>query len=143
MDTAVYNKENFVREFSTSLRYIFFGMLTTIVNYAVFFVAIDIAKISYAIANVVALGVSVMFAFVVNKQFVFASKSWKIRVVSKELVAFLSARGIVSVADIFGMWLMVSVLSVSPKMAKILVNIIVIALNYIFSKIFVFRDSQR
>ena len=85
-----------MKDFKTSLRYVFFGLLTTVLNYVVFFLLLDVAEISYEIANIAALLVSVMFAFVVNKQFVFASKNWSFSVLSKELVAFLSARGVAS-----------------------------------------------
>ncbi len=125
------------------LYYGFFGFLTTVVNYAVFYLFLDILGVPYGIANVVALVVSVAFAFAVNKQFVFASKKWSREVLKTELPAFLSARLVSSLMDIGGMWLLVDLLSVDPKIAKILVNVLVIVLNYVFSKLFVFRKFGR
>ncbi len=125
------------------LNYGVFGLLTTVVNYAVFYLFLDVFRVAYGVANVVALVVSVAFAFAVNKQFVFASKDWSFGVLKKELPAFLSARVVSSLIDIGSMWLLVDLWEVSPKIAKILVNILVIVLNYVFSKLFVFRRFGR
>ncbi len=121
------------------LTYGVFGLLTTVVNYAVFYLFLDVFRVSYGVANVVALVVSVAFAFAVNKQFVFRSKCWSAAVLKKELPAFLSARVVSGLIDVGSMWLLVDALAVSPKLAKLLVNVLVIVLNYVFSKIFVFR----
>ena len=120
------------------LNYGFFGLMTTVVNYAVFYLFLDVFSAAYQVANAVALIVSVAFAFAVNKQFVFASKSWSKEVLKKELPAFLSARAVSGLIDLGSMWLLVDALAVTPKLAKILVNVLIITLNYVFSKIYVF-----
>ena len=121
------------------LHYGVFGFLTTVVDYAVFYLFLDVFGVPYGAANIVALVVSVAFAFVVNKQFVFASKNWSFGVLKKELPTFLSARAVSALMDVGGMWLLVDLLTVDPKLSKILVNILVIVSNYLFSKLFVFR----
>lgn len=125
------------------LNYGFFGLMTTVVNYAVFYLFLDVFSAAYQVANAVALIVSVAFAFAVNKQFVFASKSWSKEVLKKELPAFLSARAVSGLIDLGSMWLLVDVLAVTPKLAKILVNVLIITLNYVFSKIYVFRKFAK
>lgn len=125
------------------LNYGFFGLLTTLVNYGVFYVLLDVFFVPYAVANAVALIVSVAFAFAVNKQFVFASKCWTKEVLKKELPAFLSARAVSGLIDLGSMWLLVDALAVTPKLAKILVNVLIITLNYVFSKIYVFRKFAK
>lgn len=128
-----------MERFKQIANYGFFGLLTTAVNYGVFYVLLDLLFVPYGVANAVALLLSVAFAFVVNKQFVFASKDWSLSVLKKELPAFLSARVVSGLIDVGGMWLLVDALTVAPKLAKILVNVLVIVLNYVFSKLFVFR----
>lgn len=125
------------------LNYGFFGLMTTLVNYAVFYLFLDVFSAAYQVANAVALIVSVAFAFAVNKQFVFASKSWSKEVLKKELPAFLSARAVSGLIDLGSMWLLVDALAVTPKLAKILVNVLIITLNYVFSKIYVFRKFAK
>ena len=125
------------------LNYGFFGLMTTVVNYAVFYLFLDIFSAAYQVANAVALVVSVAFAFATNKQFVFASKSWSKEVLKKELPAFLSARAVSGLIDLGSMWLLVDALAVTPKLAKILVNVLIITLNYVFSKIYVFRKFAK
>lgn len=121
------------------LNYGFFGLMTTVVNYAVFYLFLDVFSAAYQVANVVALVVSVAFAFVVNKHFVFHSKCWSVAVLKKELPAFLSVRVVSALIDIGSLWLLVDALAVPPKPAKLLVNVLVIVLNYVFSKLLVFR----
>ena len=125
------------------LNYGFFGLLTTLVNYGVFYLFLVVFSAVYQVANAVALIVSVAFAFAVNKQFVFASKSWSKEVLKKELPAFLSARVVSGLIDLGSMWLLVDALAVTPKLAKILVNVLIITLNYVFSKIYVFRKFAK
>ena len=125
------------------LNYGFFGLMTTVVNYAVFYLFLDVFSAAYQVANAVALIVSVAFAFAVNKQFVFASKSWSKEVLKKELPAFLSARAVSGLIDLGSMWLLVDALAVTPKLAKILVNVLIITLNYVFSKIYLFRKFAK
>jgi putative flippase GtrA len=125
------------------LNYGFFGLMTTVVNYAVFYLFLDVFSAAYQVANAVALIVSVAFAFAVNKQFVFASKSWSKEVLKKELPAFLSARAASGLIDLGSMWLLVDALAVTPKLAKILVNVLIVTLNYVFSKIYVFRKFAK
>ena len=96
------------------LNYGFFGLMTTVVNYAVFYLFLDVFSAAYQVANAVALIVSVAFAFAVNKQFVFASKSWSKEVLKKELPAFLSARAVSGLIDLGSMWLLVDALAVTP-----------------------------
>lgn len=133
----------FMERIKQILKYGFFGFMTTVVNYGVFYVLLDLFFVPYGVANAVALIASVAFAFVVNKQFVFASKCWTKEVLKKELPAFLSARAVSGLIDLGSMWLLVDALAVTPKLAKVLVNVLIITLNYLFSKIYVFRKFAK
>ena len=146
--------------------YIVFGVLTTLVNILVYYFVADVAAVYYLIANMCAWVAAVLFAFFTNKLFVFQSKSWKGAVVLPELGGFLLARVATGVVDMVLMWLLIDVvrmdrLEVSElfagvgleamveniaeilsgeMIAKILVNIVVIVLNYVASKLWIFRS---
>ena len=83
---------------------------------------------------------SVLFAYVTNKLYVFESSSKEF---IKEIVAFFSSRLATGILDMFLMWLFVTVASLNDVVVKIFVNILVIIMNYIFSKLFVFRKDDR
>lgn len=154
---GIYNK------YKEPILYVLFGVLTTLVNIVVYYLLADIASIYYLIANVIAWIASVLFAFVTNKLFVFESKSWKGAVVLPEMGGFFLARVATGVVDMVLMWLLVDVAKidgwefgglltwlsgeapanmVSGEMfAKVMVNIVVIVLNYVASKLWIFRKK--
>ena len=117
-----------------------FGILTTVVNIVVYFIASNVLNINYLISNATAWFLSVLFAYVTNKLYVFESSSKEF---IKEIVAFFSSRLATGILDMFLMWLFVTVASLNDVVVKIFVNILVIIMNYIFSKLFVFRKDDR
>ena len=142
------------KKYKEPILYILFGALTTLVNILVYYVVADIASVYYLIANVVAWVASVLFAFVTNKLFVFESKSWSASVMFPEMGGFFLARVATGVVDMALMWLLVDVLlwrevvldigiliCSGEMFAKVLVNVIVIVLNYVASKLWIFRKK--
>ena len=138
------------------ITYVLFGVLTTIVNFFSFWIFTEaFGEDLYLINNAVAWLVGVVFAYVTNKLFVFESKSWKLKVISKEIMGFLGARIFSFLVEEGGMFLFVSVLGFGEKsltllgftitgqfIVKILLAVIVVVLNYIFSKFFIFRKQE-
>lgn len=149
--------------------YIFFGVLTTAVNLLTFYLfkklfisigwegilnsllvsmgwekAVDFLSdgSDYLDANTIAWVVGVLFAFFTNKLFVFESKNWKPSVAAKEFAGFVGARVLSFVVESVMMFLMVSVLSWNEIVAKIIVGIVVIIINYVFSKLFIFKNKK-
>lgn len=120
------------------LLYIIFGVLTTAVNIVVYSLGTDICQMHYMLANALAWFLSVLFAFVTNKAFVFESRSWRIQIVGKEIGSFFFARLASGVMDMGLMWLLVDVLSVEEMLAKVGVNVLVIIINYVASKLWIF-----
>ena len=119
--------------------YILFGVLTTLVNIVVYYLVADVLQIYYLLANVLAWVASVLFAFATNKTWVFESKSWKASVVLPEMGGFFLARVATGVLDMALMWLLIDVLLWEQMFAKVLVNVVVIVLNYVASKLWIFR----
>lgn len=115
--------------------YVIFGAFTTLINIAVYLLLTDIFHINYIIANIIAWFVSVMFAYVTNRIWVFESDNEN---VAKEVFLFYGGRIFTVVVDTLLMILFIDVLSIGNFVSKITVSIIVIILNYMFSKWIVF-----
>ena len=125
-----------------TILYLVFGVCTTIINIAVCGLLADILKWDIYLSNTIAWILSVAFAFVTNKLFVFNSKSTNKKVLLKETVFFLIARLISLGFDMLVVWLMADLWGVNVWVVKIISNIIVIIMNYIFSKLFIFNHKQ-
>ena len=128
-------------KFKEPILYVIFGGLTTLINIAVFW-ACDKIGLSTAVSTVLAWLLSVVFAFVTNKIYVFESKTAKSGVVIKEAVQFFNCRLATGLLYLGIMLLLVDVLHFNGLLIKILSNILVIILNYIFSKLFIFKKSN-
>lgn len=147
------------------ISYLFFGVLTTLVSwvsYAVFIRIIPDSVNSFTssipesvaesfkifICSVLSWIISVLFAFVTNKLFVFESRDRSAAVVARELLSFTGSRIITGVIEWFGTPLLVSIglnrviFGTEGLLAKIIVSVIVVILNYVFSKIIVFRRKK-
>ena len=138
--------------------YIIFGALTTFVNLAVFYVLellFGNETKSYLYNNAIAWIAAVIFAYVTNKLFVFNSRSWKMSVISKEILEFLGARIFSFAVEEAGLWLFVDILSfgnlsfnllgfdiTGGLIAKIVLAVIVVILNYFFSKFIIFKSKK-
>lgn len=119
--------------------YIIFGVLTTLVNILSFYLFETILGWHYLWANATAIVVSIVFAFWTNKLFVFQSKTVGAQAWIQEFVRFASFRAVSGVMDMAAMWVLVSLLTVEANLAKIIVQVLVVVLNYFFSKRFVFK----
>jgi putative flippase GtrA len=117
--------------------YVFFGALTFLVNIVTYFIFEDLMGINYLISNILAWFFSVLFAYVTNRIWVFESKSPDIL---KEMSLFFGGRIFSGAVDTGLMYLFIDVLMISDLVSKIVVQVIVIILNYIFSKLIVFKD---
>ena len=120
------------------LSYLFFGGLTTLVNIFVFFLLRHF-NIHLYLSNLIAWVVSVLFAFFTNKLYVFGSKSKDKKKSVIELISFFICRVISLGADMGAMYLLLQVINSSEIFAKIMTNILVIILNYLFGKLIVFK----
>ena len=119
--------------------YLIFGVLTTLVNYAVYLPLYNWAHVSATLSNVVAWVVAVAFAFLTNKPFVFGSHDWHSKTVIPELTKFIGCRigsGLAETAIIF---ITVDLLQWNGNLWKLLTSVLVVVLNYIGSKLLVFK----
>ena len=122
------------------IKYLIFGGFTTVVNFIVYFIVNNIFKIEELTSNVIAWIISVLFAYVTNKIIVFKSTTTDKKKIFKEIIGFFSARVFTLVlCDILLFVLMVNVMNINSYIVKLILQVVVIILNYIFSKIFIFK----
>lgn len=127
------------RKFREVFLYLIFGGLTTIINVLVYFVLARLFMVNYQISTVIAWILSVLFAFFTNKLFVFESKNQTRKEDFKEVVSFFAFRILSLGIDMASMYLMVQALHLDDLVSKIVANVIVVIVNYLFSKLFIFK----
>lgn len=131
-----------IRRHYDVLSYLFFGVLTTVVNYLVYLPCYNLLHISASISNVIAWVAAVAFAFLTNKPFVFQSHDWSASVVLPELTKFVGCRvgsGVLETAILF---VTVDCLQWNGNVIKLIVSVLVVILNYFGSKLLVFRKEK-
>lgn len=122
--------------------YVFFGGLTTLVNWGLYFLLHDFARFNYLLATVIAYLSSVFFSYITNRLWVFESKVSGVRGIFSEMLRFFASRGATFLFDLLCMFLGVDLLHLNDKLMKLLSNVIVILVNYILSKVFIFRKKR-
>lgn len=121
------------------ITYLFFGALTTAVSFLVYFPCFNWLHWSAGISNGVSWIVAVAFAFLTNKPFVFKSHDWSWRVVWPELTKFVGCRIASFLLETGILVLTVDCLLWNGNVMKLLTAVLVVVLNYIGSKLLVFK----
>ena len=129
------------QKYKTVILYLVFGALTTLVNIIAYFSLTKLGGIQYLAGNVVAWIVSVLFAYVTNRLFVFASKGQGLVFIIKESLTFVGCRLFSGLVDTITMYVMIDFLHYNDLLVKIIANVVVIVLNYGLSKRIVFQDK--
>ena len=130
-----------LKKYEEVISYLFFGGLTTLVNYIVYLPCYNLLDLSGALSNAIAWVAAVAFAYVTNKPFVFKSHDWSVKTVIPELTKFVSCRvgsGLLETAIIFAL---VDWLGLNGNVIKLATSVLVVILNYIASKLLVFRKK--
>lgn len=126
------------------IMYLIFGVLTTVVSLVTYYVlTLTIlnpnSALQLQLANIISWIVSVAFAYVTNRKFVFESKSENI---VKELSSFVGGRVLTLLMDMAIMFIFVTLLHFNDKIFKIVSQVVVIVANYVISKLFVFKENK-
>ncbi|MBO1580233.1 MULTISPECIES: GtrA family protein [Bacillus] len=124
------------------INYLVFGVLTTLVNIGCYAFLTKAFQMDYKMATTIAWIVSVIFAFITNKLYVFNSKQKGAISIIKEFTSFTFFRGLSYVIDIVSMIVLIEWLGWNDLIAKIIANGIVIVMNYFASKYIVFQTSN-
>ena len=123
------------------LSYLIFGVLTTVVNYLVYLPVYNFVGLSAALSNAIAWVVAVAFAYLTNKPFVFKSHDWSAKTVIPELTKFVGCRVASGAAETLILLVTVDILCWNGNIWKLVTSVLVEILNYIASKLVVFRKK--
>ena len=139
--TVIEKIRNLITKYYDILAYLFFGVLTTAVNYIVYLPCYNWLKLSAAMSNVIAWVAAVIFAFLTNKPFVFKSHDWSAKTVVPELTKFVGCRVGSGLAETVIIFVLVDCLNWNGNIIKLLTSVLVVILNYVASKLLVFRKK--
>ena len=122
-----------------TILYVIFGILTTIINLTVYYLFSNIININYLISNAIAWIISVVFAYITNKFFVFNSSYINKDVIIEEFIKFMNCRLISGLSEVVLLFLFVDLLLMNDIVAKLIIGVLVALINFIFSKVFIFK----
>ncbi len=134
--------KEFIKKHYDVLAYLFFGGLTTVVNYLVYLPCYNLLGLPASVSNVIAWIFAVAFAYLTNKPFVFKSHDWSREAVLPELAKFVGCRigsGLLETVFIFAT---VDLLTWNGNWMKLITSVLVVVLNYFGSKLLVFRKKE-
>lgn len=130
-----------LKKYEDILSYLVFGVLTTVVNYLVYLPCYNNLGLSGSVSNIVAWVVSVAFAYLTNKPFVFKSNDWSAKTVVPELTKFVTCRLGSGALETLLILVCVDWLNWNGNVMKLITSILVVIINYVASKLVVFRKK--
>lgn len=144
------------------ITYIIFGVLTTLVSWGSYAIFVNMLSMPVFFGNLLSWICAVAFAYITNKLWVFDSKSWKPSVIGKEIATFVASRGVTGVVEIVAVPLLaktgfdnifynilqkmdisLGILYTDGIYSKIILAVIVVILNYFFSKFIIFKKNNK
>lgn len=129
------------RKYQDIILYGVFGVLTTLVNIAVYWLMAHPLHLPTMPSTIAAWAAAVLFAYITNRKWVFHSEAHTREEIIKEVSSFFTCRLATGVVDWFCMWLFVDVLQLNDVVIKAMANVVVIILNYIASKMVIFKHK--
>lgn len=128
-------------KYKEPVMYLVFGGLTTLVNVVAYYLFYELLSVSNTCSTLLSWFLSVLFAFITNKLWVFESKEGGVALL-REAASFFGCRAATGALDLLIMWLCVDILAFRAMICKIGSNVIVIILNYVFSKLIIFKKGE-
>ena len=129
-------------KYKSMIMYVVFGGLTTVVNMVSYYICYNLLHIPNVPSTAIAWVLAVIFAFITNKLWVFDSKSFDKQTLLHEVPTFFGARIATGLLDIAIMYLAVDVAHMNPTVWKLISNVLVIIINYIASKLIIFKKRS-
>lgn len=133
---------NLLKKYRSFIAYAVFGVFTTLVNIVTYNICYVQIGMDNTLSNMISWVFAVTFAYLTNKVWVFDSRSWDWSVLIKEVPVFISCRLATGIMDLVIMFVSVDLIKADAMIMKILSNILVIILNYIFSKLVIFKKNN-
>ena len=134
--------KTFIHQHMDVIPYAFFGICTTLVNLVAYWLCAHPLGLPVVLSSVIAWIAAVLFAYLTNRKWVFASKAHTKKDVLMECVSFYMCRLVTGIIDWGSMFLFVDLLHFDDLIIKILANILVIVLNYVASKLIIFKERN-
>ncbi len=131
-------KMNRIFEKKEAARYLFWGVMTVLLNYFSYLFLKQF--LPYQIANLFSILITKVFAYCTNKKFVFRTKTG-LKEQIYEIFRYILGRGFTGVVDFVGLIFLVNVLSMDDRIGKMIMIVITTALNYLLGKVFVFKKK--
>lgn len=125
------------------INYLVFGVLAMIVNFVSYYIFAKMLYLDEVISSGLSWFCSVLFAYITNKLFVFESKTETAKAFLVEMTSFFLARILSGVlCDVGTFALMVKVFHINDIFSKVITQIMVVVVNYLFSKLIIFRKKK-
>lgn len=131
-----------IKKYKSVILYLIFGVLTTCVNVAIYWAAAHVCMLHTVVSTAVAWIAAVLFAYLTNRKWVFKSTAVEKMAVIREIVSFFACRLATGAVDLVCMFLLVDLLHFNDVFIKVGSNILVIALNYVASKLLIFKKGK-
>lgn len=133
--------EKLMEKYGDVIPYLFFGVCTTLVNVVAYWICAHLLCLKMMASTIIAWILAVLFAYMTNRKWVFRSEKHEIRDICQEMASFFGCRLATGIVDGLSMYVFVELLSVNDVFVKIAANILVIVLNYVASKLFIFKKK--
>ena len=124
-----------------TISYLIFGVITTGINIGIYRLCTTV-HIVYWLSTIIAWVIALIIAFITNKIFVFESTNMQSDLVFKEAVSFVAARSVSGLCDLGFMIFAVYIIHMDSFIAKLITNVFVVVINYLFSKLVVFKKTN-
>ena len=125
-----------------TVSYIIFGVLTTLIDWLVY-TGLGLINADYVLKTVLSWTAAVLFAYITNKLFVFRKNNFDFIIIVKEMALFFFSRIVSLGVNVLGMYSMFDLMGINEYISKAFLSVLVVILNYIFSKIFVFTSESK
>lgn len=132
----------YYKKYYSFFSYIFFGCLTTAVNFAIYIPLTKVFSLNIVISNITAWFGAVIFAFFTNRRFVFNSQVNSYVEIMKEFMLFILSRILSGGLETIILYVMVTCLGINDLIVKVFAGIVVIIFNYVVSKFFIFNKGK-
>lgn len=132
----------FVQKYRDMIVYLFFGILTTVVDYLVFLPCYQWIGLSATVSNIISWSVAVTFAYLTNKPFVFRNHDWSAKAVLPEVSKFVGCRIGTGAIETTVLFISVDMLHWKGVVMKVVASIMVVSINYFASKWLIFKKEK-
>lgn len=141
MDNLTESARSLFRKYRELILYVFFGGLTTGVDFGVYWLCTRLGDIGKTAAQTIAVAAAIVFAYVVNKRWVFEDRRRGFAEVAKQFISFASMRVLSGAFQVACVWLLVEQMGLYDMAVKLAVSVVVVLSNYVFSKLLIFKNK--